>query len=153
MTSPRSAGDPREILPLFEIVHTARLADRAFADAFSNHGLAGGEFGVLAGVNDNPGITQAHLARHLHVRPQTIARPVDRLIRRQLITPGTPTGRGGATSLFITDLGKARLDATWPAVVDLNTPHALGLTANEAACLARLLATVRAHITRTEPDS
>lgn len=153
MTRPRSAGDPQDLLPLFEIVHTARLADRAFADAFSDHGLAGGEFGVLAGVNDDPGITQAHLARRLHVRPQTIARPVDRLIRRQLITPGTPTGRGGATSLFITDLGKMRLDAAWPAVADLNAPHALGLTAREAATLARLLTTVRAHITRTEPEA
>ncbi len=146
MTAPRSLGPGEAPLPLFEIVHTARLADRAFTAAFAQHGLAAGQFGVLASVNDAPGITQAQIARRLNVRPQSVARPVDQLIHDGLICSDAPVGQGGATPLHITETGRDRLDQAWPTVITINHPDALGLGDADIQTLIHLLTTIRTHL-------
>lgn len=142
----RTAGAPNVVLALFEIVHTARLADRAFSAVFAQHGMAAGQFGVLASVNDSPGITQAEVARRLNVRAQTIARPAAALLDGGLITTDEDRCQGRPGRLHITAAGQDLLDAAWPDVEALNNPAHLGLTHREAEQLTHLLTAVREHL-------
>lgn len=149
MSTARSTGPPEDPLVLFEILQTARLADRAFTAAFAGVGMPPGQFGLLATVNDEPGLTQADVARRLLVRPQSIARQVTQLIESGLIEPEKRPRQGSATGLFITAAGIERLDAAWPAVQAINAPDELGITEDDAATLVRVLEQIRDRLDGT----
>lgn len=146
MSTARSAGPPEDPLVLFEILQTARLADRAFTAAFASIGLPSGQFGLLAAVNDEPGLVQADVARRLLVRPQSIARQVTQLIESGLIEPEKQPRQGSATGLFITAAGIERLDAAWPAVQAINALKDLGISEQDAATLVRVLEQIRERL-------
>lgn len=151
MTSRRSDGAPTEPLVLFTILQTGRIAERAFTDAFGSVGLPAGQFGILATVNDEPGITQAEVARRLDARPQSISRNVTALLEDSLIQVDEPTRRGSPMSLRITTSGKARLDAAWPAVESLNRGDALGITQEEVVITVRILDRIRERLHASPP--
>lgn len=146
MTAHRSAGDPGETLPLWELIRTAHLAERAFAEMFGGAGISQAQFGVLACLADDPGSTQAEVARDLRVRPQTIARIVADLAAEGLIVREGPGGRGRPTGYALTAAGRDRLDAAWPHVVALNSAEQLGLADDEWRTLAALLIRVRGRL-------
>lgn len=146
MTSRRSQGPPSEPMALFEIVHTARLVERAHARAVADAGLSPGQFGILAAINDEPGVTQAGVARILSARPQSIARTIAQLITEGLIAQDRPSRRGSATALRITDLGREALDRAWPTVLALGEGDRLGLTEDQVTEMVRALRAVREHL-------
>lgn len=152
MTAHRSDGETGEPLLLWELVQTAHLAERAFTDAFVSSGLSPGHFGVLSCLADEPGITQARIARNLGVRPQTIARTISTLLGASLVERLGAGGRGHATPLALTSRGRAHLDRAWPAALTLNDPASLGLTSQDAAALGRALTIVRKHLSSTEAE-
>jgi DNA-binding MarR family transcriptional regulator len=145
MTAAGYAGDPGPTLLLWELHRAARVAARHFERAVEGAGIGTAEFGVLACVNDEPGITQAEIARQLDVRAQALTAPIDRLQRRGLLE-GTATGRGRRSHLTITAGGRAVLDAAWPLIVALNEPANLGLTQHAAQALAQQITRLRHHL-------
>ncbi|GIF42507.1 MarR family winged helix-turn-helix transcriptional regulator [Actinoplanes xinjiangensis] len=147
----RSAGDPGLTLLLWELHQTARVAARHVDRAVEAAGISTPEFGVLACVNDEPGITRADIARQLHLRPQALTATVDKLQQRGLID-GTASGRGRPSRLTVTDAGRDALDGVWPAIVALNAPGNLGMTEQEALALATRLARLRRLLTEREAD-
>ncbi|WP_433796623.1 MarR family winged helix-turn-helix transcriptional regulator [Actinoplanes sp. CA-252034] len=142
----RSGGDPAPTLLLWEIQQTARVAARHFERAVQGAGISTAEFGVLACANDEPGITQAEMARQLHIRPQALTAPIDKLQRRGLLE-GTASGRGRKSRLTITVAGRGALDAAWPAIIALNAPGNLDMTEQTARALATRLDRLRRHLT------
>lgn len=131
---------------LWEIHQTSRVAARHFERAVQSADISTAEFGVLACAGDEPGITQAEIARQLQIRPQAITVPIDKLQRRGLIK-GTASGRGRKSQLTITDDGRRVLDSAGPAIVALNAPENLSLTERDAQSLATQLARLRHHLT------
>lgn len=142
---PRSAGDPGQPLLLWEVQQTARLVARRFEEAMRSAGISTSEFGVLACVNDEPGITQAGIARQLDIRPQALTSTIDKLRRRGYI-PGSSLGRGRRSDLTLTDAGRTALDAAWPSVIALNDPAKLGLSPGETEAICRRLVYVRQRL-------
>lgn len=141
-SSPRSDGAPDTPLVLWEIQQTAKVAARRFEEAMKAADISTTEFGVLACVNDEPGITQADVARQLQVRPQALTATIDKLRRGKFIS-GAIIGRGRRSSLGLTDAGRAALDAAWPSVEALNAPGNLGMSHEQAGSLCRQLAELR----------
>ena len=133
-------------LPLWEVVRTAHLVERVFVAAFARAGLTPQEFGVLASLADEPELTRAQVARNVMVRPQSIGRIIDRMVRTGLLSQAHPGGRGRAAPLTITAEGRARLEAAWPLVAEINAPPATGLGPEQARLLCGLLATVREQV-------
>lgn len=148
---PRSAGDPGQPLLLWEVQQTARLVARRFEEAMRSAGVSTSEFGVLACVNDQPGITQAGVARQLDIRPQALTSTIDNLRGRGFI-PGRSLGRGRRSDLTLTDAGRAALDAAWPSVIALNAPEALGMSPGEIEALCNRLAYLRQQLSCPDPE-
>lgn len=146
----RSGGDPNLVLVLWELQQTAREAARHLERTTRAAGISTAEFGVLAGTTDDPGITQAQIARQLHIRPQALTATVNKLQRRGLIR-GSTEGRGRPSHLTITDQGRTALDAAWPSIVALNEPANLQLTEDAASSLAAQLAQLRENLAMTGP--
>lgn len=97
-------------------------------------------------MNDEPGITQALIARRLHIRPQSITRPVNSLIDAgHIITEKTPK-RGSPTGLHITRQGAQMLDAAWAAARGLTRADTLSISHREAADLVHLLDRLRTRL-------
>lgn len=139
----RSDGDPQLQLPLWEIVQTSHVVARAFAEAFAEVGLTPAQFGVLASIADEPGITQAAIARNTMTRPQTVAGIIADLERAGLLERRFPRARGRRGPLTLTSAGRSSLDAAWPGVVALNDPARTGLSTPEADQLVAGLRTIR----------
>ena len=144
-TPPRSDGDPHLPLLLWEVQQLARTAGRLFEQAVGQAGITAADFGVLACINDEPGLTQAQIARRLQVRPQSLTRTIDKLLRGGHVHGARP-GRGRPAPLRLTDNGRATLDAAWPHVVALNAPEALGLSAERARLLVEDLRRLRERL-------
>lgn len=143
-------------LPLWELVQTYHPAARRFGEVFAAAGLGPTQFGVLVALADtdadpDPGPSQADLARHVLVRPQSMGELVGGLLERGLIIREGPGGRGRRARLRITTAGRAALAQAVPGVEVANAPAALGLTATEVGTLVDLLRRVRASLEAPTP--
>lgn len=142
-------------LPLWELVRTYHPVARGFGEVFSSVGLTPTQFGVLAVLRDHdpdgPGPSQAEIARAVLVRPQSVAELLTSLLERGLVSRDGPGGRGRRAPLRLTEDGRALIERAFPLVAAYNAPEALGLTAEEAATLTRLLRRVRTALDEGPP--
>lgn len=127
---------------MWTLVQVSHVVARGFTAVFAQVGLTPTQFGVLAYLADEPGLTQAELARRVLVRPQSMGELVGSLIDRGLVARDGPAGRGRRSGIVITDAGSAVLAAALPCVRAFHSPSSLGLDATEQATLDRLLHTV-----------
>ncbi len=84
-------------------------------------------------------MTQAHIARAVLQRPQSIAPLLDGLEERGLIRRTGDRARGRRNPVRITDDGRRALDAVWDIALSTNDLSDAGLTAQESVELNRLL--------------
>lgn len=145
------AGQRRGVV-LWELVQTAHLAERRFAEVFAQHGLSSAQYGVLASLADGDDLSQADLARAVLVRPQSIARVVSTMVDAGLVTRDGVGGRGRRTGLGLTPRGRSTFEAVRPAARAVSRPAAVGLTPDEAAVLLDLLRTLRDTISSGASD-
>lgn len=141
------AGQRQEVV-LWELVQTAHLAGRRFAEVFAQHGLSPAQYGVLASLADGDDLSQADLARAVLVRPQSMARLVSAMVDAGLVTREGIGGRGRRTGLALTPRGSAVLEVVRPAARAVSTPAAVGLSDDQAAVLLDLLRTVQDTISQ-----
>jgi DNA-binding MarR family transcriptional regulator len=137
-------------VPLWELVQTAHLAGRRFAEAFASAGLTPAQFGVLASLVDGDDLSPADLARAVYVRPQSMGRLVADMVEQGLVTRTGPGGRGRRTGLALTDRGRRAVAEARPAAYALSTPEALHLTPSQVEDLVELLGIVRRAL-QTDP--
>jgi DNA-binding MarR family transcriptional regulator len=126
-------------------VQTAQRAARRFRDVFGAHGLTAHQFGVLVQLSIQPGVSQAALARHILITPQSMGEVLQQMESAGLITRVPPPRRGTAIDVRLTEEGQQALAATYPDVAAINTPAALGLDDADAATLNALLHRVLTH--------
>lgn len=128
-----------ESYPLWTLVQAAHVVARGFTEVFAEVGLTPTQFGVLAHLVDDEGLSQAELARRVLVRPQSLGEVVGVLVDRGLVRRTGPGGRGRRHGLAVTEAGRARYEAALPAVVAFHRPESTGLSAEQMALLDDLL--------------
>ncbi|NHA69797.1 MarR family winged helix-turn-helix transcriptional regulator [Phycicoccus flavus] len=141
-----AGGIDPETLTGWTLVRTGRAMGDRFLRLFADHGVTKHQFGVLVRLSREPGVSQAALAREILVTPQSVGpilREMERVGLLRRIEPGTP---GRAVAVEITPAGRRTLAVVGPAVAELNRPESLGLTADEARDLGRLLHRVHDHL-------
>ena len=140
-------------VPLWDVVQTAHLAGRRFAEAFAAAGLTPAQFGVLASLVDGDDLSQGDLARTVLVRPQSMGRLVGDMVELGLVTRTGPGGRGRRTGLALTDRGRQAVAQARPAAYALNMPEALHLTPRQVEDLVELLGIVRTALQAGDASS
>lgn len=133
---------PEETFPAWTLVQAAHVVARGFTAVFAEVGLTPSQFGVLANLADDDGLTQAELARRVLVRPQSMGELMGSLLERGLVRRDGPAGRGRRSAIVITDEGRALMVAALPGVRAFNSPESLGLTVEQLHDLGGLLHTV-----------
>ena len=150
-TTPASgppAGIDPEATTGWTLVRTHHAMARRFTETLARAGLTPTQFGVLVQLVQQPGISQADLARRVLMTPQSMGELLTGLHRTGHVQR-TAGRRGTATTITITDTGRAALRTAAPLVAQINQPSALGLTPEEDATLNALLHKVRRGLNDT----
>lgn len=104
------------VLPELLGYHLRRSQLAVFADfarAMSGIDLTPGQYGVLARIAANPGLTQSALGRAVGLERSTVVAVIDKLERRKLVVRGEAEGDRRANALVLSDDGqKLFRDAT-----------------------------------------
>ena len=141
----------RPELPLWELVQTAHVVARRFAEVFAEAGLTPAQFGVLACLADGDDLSQADLARVVLVRPQSMGRLIGSMVELGLVERVGPGGRGRRAGLTLTAHGRRALDQARPAAYAINQPAAVGLDPLSIGRLIGYLTTIRSAMTDAAP--
>jgi DNA-binding MarR family transcriptional regulator len=94
----------------------ARIITRMADEAFRRTGLSPSHAFLMMLVNDNPGIGQKELCRHLQLAPSTVTRFVDALAHRGYLTR---LAEGKTARLYPTPAGEALqqpIGAAWKSL-------------------------------------
>jgi DNA-binding MarR family transcriptional regulator len=128
-----------ESYPLWTLVQAAHVVARGFTRVFAEVGLTPTQFGVLAHLVEDDGLSQAELARRVLVRPQSVGELVGSLIDRGLVRRDGPGGRGRRSGLAITEAGRVLYETALPSVAAFHRSESTGLTRDQLAVLDDLL--------------
>lgn len=148
MRSPRSGdGGPSEgILPELLGYQLRRTQLEVFADferAMSGIDLTPGQFGVLARISANPGLTQSALGRAVGLERSTVVAVIDKLERRKLVVRGEAEGDRRANALMLSEDGQTLFREATRRVRQHERRIARHLSPAEAKSLAALLRKMR----------
>lgn len=98
--------NPFSLSLAFEIKRAYRAALAARREALLPYGITPARFDLLCAVRDHRGVTQADLARILHVTPATVSRMVNALFSLGLLSArGTRNGKTRKLSLTLEGTG------------------------------------------------
>ena len=135
---------------LWDLVRTAHVAERRFAEVFGEFGLSATQYGVMASLADGDNLSPAELARAILVRPQSLAGVVDTLVEAGLVVRDGPPGRGRRKLLSLSDRGRQVFSEARPAAYRLLRFETTGLESRQIGELGRILATLREHLREPE---
>jgi DNA-binding MarR family transcriptional regulator len=121
-----SGGNPDDFTAL-TIVRTSQMMARIFTATLAPFGLPPNQFSVLLHLVEQPGISQADLARVVLATPQSVGELIRAMEDGGLVERTPPAGRGRPSALYASPAGRAVLDEVTPAVLAAFTPEALGL--------------------------
>jgi DNA-binding MarR family transcriptional regulator len=97
------------------------------ADLVEQHGLTGGDYGVLVNLSEAPGrrLRMCDLAQRLHLTPSGLTRRLDGLVREGYVVRVPSDEDRRVTLASITSAGMAKLRAAAPDHVDSVRRHFL----------------------------
>jgi DNA-binding MarR family transcriptional regulator len=121
------------------LTRAARHVERKLTEVIAGHGLTPVQYGVLAQLATNDSMTRAQLARATLTTPQSMAGVIDGMVEKGLIAFAGESGKGRPNPLMLTEFGHETVDVVWPAVLEHNRAHPLGLTEAEVASLDAIL--------------
>lgn len=133
-------------LTAWTLVQAYHPVARRFHETFASVGLTKHQFGVLVKLTRDPGVSQAALARHILITPQSMGEILTQMESASLVRRTGPQRRGAPIAVEITHAGRAAVRAAYPLIAAINTPAALGLREDEAVTLNRLLHKVVDHL-------
>jgi DNA-binding MarR family transcriptional regulator len=129
-------------------------AHHAFASAMDAalrpSGLSRAQFGTLSVVVRQPGLSAADLARAVMVTPQAINLLVTALERDGLVERRPHPTHGRILEIHPTKLGVRRLDAAYPAVIELEDRISAKLGQRPLAVIKRWLVDTAQLLTETD---
>ena len=88
----------------------------AMADALGSHDLTVSQFGVLTGLDEEPGLSNADLARRAFVTPQSMHAVLQELERRQLVVRSPHPQHRRVLQAALTEAGRRTLTSAVSAV-------------------------------------
>ncbi|WP_203842071.1 MarR family winged helix-turn-helix transcriptional regulator [Winogradskya humida] len=121
-----SGGDPDAFTAL-TLVRTALSMRRVFIATLAPHSLTPQQFNVLLHLVQEPGRSQAVLARELMATPQSVGELLRGMEQQGMIERTPPAGRGRPSAVYATPAGRALLDDVTPHVLAAFAPEAVGL--------------------------
>lgn len=131
------------------LIKQAQAAQHAeMARVLHEHGVTFAQFAVLATLAEEPGLSNAELARRAFVTPQSMSETLLDLEQRQWISRRRHPVRGRILQTELTDQGRKTLQACDAEVraleermlADLSADQRRQLTAELRACVAALAA-------------
>jgi DNA-binding MarR family transcriptional regulator len=120
-------------------VRAARRLERLLTEVLAAWELSPVQFGVLVHLAVRSSITQAALARDVHVRPQSMDPLLAGLEARGLVARSAERGRGRRNPVTLTDAGLALLREVWGPVTATNDLSGFGVDAEAGRELNRAL--------------
>lgn len=138
-----SVGEPGEgILPELLGYHLRRAQLAVFADfarSMAGIDLTPGQFGVLARIAANPGLSQSALGRAVGIERSTVVAVIDRLEKRGLVVRGEAEGDRRANALGLSAEGQRLFREASRRVRAHERRIARGLSPTETKSLLGLL--------------
>jgi DNA-binding MarR family transcriptional regulator len=129
MTSPSpgwSGGDPDDFTSL-TLIQVSLVFRRVFVATLAPFHLPPQQFSVLMHLVEQPGRSQADLARDVLATPQSVGELLRTMEDRGLVERTAPAGRGLPSAVYASSAGVALLDEVTPHVLAAFSPEALGL--------------------------
>ncbi|WP_440696864.1 MarR family winged helix-turn-helix transcriptional regulator [Clavibacter nebraskensis] len=120
-------------------VRAARRLERILTEVLAAWNLSPVQFGVLVHLAVRPSMTQAALAREVHVRPQSMDPLLAGLEARGLVARSADRGRGRRNPVTLADAGLALLREVWGPVTATNDLSGFGVDADAGRDLNRAL--------------
>jgi DNA-binding MarR family transcriptional regulator len=130
------------VLPELLGYHLRRAQLAVFADferAMAGLALTPGQFGILARIAANPGLSQSALGRAVGIERSSVVAVIDRLERRGLVTRGKIAGDRRANALALSAEGQKQFQLALRRVRAHERRIARGLSPAEAKTLIALL--------------
>lgn len=131
-----------DILPELIGYHLRRAQLTVFNDfvgTMANQQITPGQFGVLALISANPGLSQSALARAVGIERSTMVAVIDALQGRDLVERRPSPVDRRSYALVLSAAGKALLAVLKPLVAEHEDRISDGLTNDEKQILLRLL--------------
>jgi len=121
-----SGGDP-EAFTALTLVRASLALRRVFVATLAPHELTPQQFNVLLHLVQEPGRSQADLAREVMATPQSVGELLRAMEEEGMVERTPPAGRGLPSAVYATATGRALLDDVTPSVLAAFAPEALGL--------------------------
>ena len=142
MKRPPNLG--REIL--FQLSDVARAMRTYIDQCAREHGMTRAQWGVLARLQRQEGMTQAEMAESLEIQPISLVRLIDRLCQHGLVERRPHPRDRRANRLYLTDKGHATLVRLAPLGREVTSEVLASLSEADVAELLRKLLLIKANI-------
>jgi MarR family transcriptional regulator for hemolysin len=140
----RALNPRREIL--FQLSDVARSM-RTFIDQCAReHGMTRAQWGALARLERQEGMTQAELAESLEIQPISLLRLIDRLCQHGLVERRPHPNDRRANRLYLTDKGRSTLTRLTPLGRGIAGEVLAELDEDDVAYLLRKLLLIKSNI-------
>ena len=126
----------------------SKLLDQQMAGIAAHHDLSLGAYRALATIDAFETLTAADLTRFTAYDKAAVSRQVAELVDRGLITVTQDPDHGRRKLIALTHAGRAKLDATRPAVEARREDLSSVLTAREEQVLMSAIEKLSTHIAR-----
>jgi DNA-binding MarR family transcriptional regulator len=134
----------REIL--FQLADVARTMRTYIDQRAREHGMTRAQWGALARLERQEGMTQAEMAEALEIQPISLLRLIDRLCEQALVERRPHPRDRRANRLYLTDKGRATLARLAPLGKEVTGDILASLPERDVAELLRALLAVKSNI-------
>lgn len=110
-----------------------------FRHLASDLGITSGQAGALVLIANNPGISQAHLARAMRIERATMGTTISRMIDHGWVDRLQNSGNRRAYALFLSDKGAKLMERLLPVMKEHDRAIKANLNEKEAQLLNNLL--------------
>ncbi len=140
----RTSETRREIL--FQLADVARTMRTYVDQRAREHGMTRAQWGALARLERQEGMTQAEMAEALEVQPITLLRLIDRLCEQGLVERRPHPHDRRANRLYLTDKGRATLARMAPLGKEVTGDILAAMPERDVSELLRALLVVKGNI-------
>jgi DNA-binding MarR family transcriptional regulator len=141
----RSPSEARREI-LFQLADVARTMRTYVDHRAREHGMTRAQWGALARLERQEGMTQAELAEALDIQPISLLRLIDRLCEQSLVERRPHPRDRRANRLYLTDKGRATLTRLAPLGKEVTGDILVSMPERDVAELLRTLLLVRSNI-------
>lgn len=124
---------------VFETTRLYLALRAAMDEALVRNGITAAQFGALSALEQEPGLTNANLARRLVVTPQTTHTIVTGLVEAGLVVRQPHPVHGRLLVLDLSNAGEAVVEEAGPIVAEVERRMVALLTEDEQTTLSRML--------------